>query len=88
MTAALRSWHSHDIQFVEPRGGYYFWIALPEPIDSEKFLSAAADNGVNFFPGRYFSADGRFGNFMRLSVSSTDEETIYQGVERLFKTFK
>ena len=88
MTIALLSLHSHNINFVEPRGGYYFWIELPKHIDADKFLSAAVGNGVNFFPGRYFSADGCFNNFIRLSISSTDEEIIHQGVERLFKTFK
>jgi 2-aminoadipate transaminase len=87
MTAALRSFFAQTINFVEPQGGYYFWVELPDNIVSEQFLSAAVDNGVNFFPGQYFSADGGHNNFIRLSISSTDGETIDQGVEQLFKTF-
>jgi 2-aminoadipate transaminase len=88
MAATLRSLDSLGIHFSEPQGGYYFWVGLPKHIESDKFLSAAVAQGVNFFPGQYFSADGRFSNFIRLSISETEEHMIHQGVERLFMTFK
>jgi 2-aminoadipate transaminase len=87
MSAALRSHFAQTINFAEPHGGYYFWVELPDDIASDRFLPTAVGNGVNFFPGRYFSADGGYSNFIRLSISSANEAIIDQGVERLFKTF-
>jgi DNA-binding transcriptional MocR family regulator len=55
-------------QVVSPAGGWWLWLALPEPADTLALLREAVGQGVAFTPGSLFSGMGRFGNHLRLNI--------------------
>ena len=71
------------VTFVEPRGGYFVWVALPNAMPAAALLPRAKAAGVTFHPGgRFVSRDG-FAHAMRLSFAHYDAPTLVEGVERL-----
>lgn len=70
-----------------PKGGFFFWLTLPEEIDTAKLLEKAARLGVTYVPGIAFSHDGSGGNRLRLSFSAAPVERIEEGVRRLARAF-
>jgi DNA-binding transcriptional MocR family regulator len=51
-----------------PAGGVCLWVRLPHG-DGEDFARVAIDCGVAVVPGRYFSADDSFRQFLRISFA-------------------
>ena len=66
-----------------PGGGMFFWVELPEGVDSDALLAKAVERGVAFVPGKSFFADGSRSNTMRLSFVTVSPETIERGVAAL-----
>jgi 2-aminoadipate transaminase len=67
----------------EPRGGFFVWVRLPEPIDAEAMLVRAAARKVIYVIGSAFYVDGAGRNLLRLSFSHPTIERIEEGVRRL-----
>jgi 2-aminoadipate transaminase len=61
---------------------------VPETIDTGVLATAAADNGVVYFPGKWFFPNEDKHNTLRLSFSTVPEERIVEGVRRLAKTIR
>src|SRR4051812_42882913 len=53
-----------DARFVEPEGGYFMWVTLPETTDVGALFAAAAERGVQFVKGTDFLLEGG-GNTLR-----------------------
>jgi 2-aminoadipate transaminase len=68
---------------VEPAGGFFFWVRLPQVPDTEDLLTRARERGVTFMPGRRFSTRGGMQDCLRLSFSYYPEERIEEGITRL-----
>lgn len=84
MAAALREEFGTDVEFVEPEGGIFIWIRLPEGTDSRAFQAAAAAAGITYNPGTEWTADADAGrSFIRLCFAYNSEEEIREGVARL-----
>ncbi|MCH2658283.1 MAG: PLP-dependent aminotransferase family protein [Dehalococcoidia bacterium] len=77
-----------DISFTHPQGGFYFWLQFPEAFDAEKFLPLAEEHGVSFRPGNAFSASAFFNNYLRLTYTLYDSNSLADGVTRLAKAYK
>ena len=71
------------IHFVEPWGGFFVWVRLPDGVEARDLLPKAQRERVGFMPGTRFSSRGGMGNFMRLSFSYYDCEILREGVGRL-----
>ncbi|RED66414.1 PLP-dependent aminotransferase family protein [Cohnella phaseoli] len=67
----------------EPKGGMFFWLQLPESVDTAELLKTAVDLGVAFVPGVSFFADGSGRNTMRLNFTHNDAEGTIAGMKRL-----
>ncbi|MFB9278894.1 PLP-dependent aminotransferase family protein [Cohnella cellulosilytica] len=67
----------------EPKGGMFFWLTLPESVDTAELLKTAVDLGVAFVPGVSFFADGSGRNTMRLNFTHNDFEGTVAGMKRL-----
>jgi len=67
----------------EPKGGMFFWIELPERIDTAELLKRAVEQGVAFVPGVTFFADNPKRNAMRMNFSYNDAQVMERGMERL-----
>lgn len=69
--------------YERPTGGMFVWVRLPPSIDSEWLLRQAIPLGVIFVPGAAFYARKSERNRLRLSFSSSGDEDLCAGVDRL-----
>jgi len=58
----------------------FFWVELPQDVDSEALLAKALERGVAFVPGAPFFAGTPRRNTMRLSFVTLDPASIERGV--------
>jgi DNA-binding transcriptional MocR family regulator len=83
MGAALRAHLPAGVRFVQPAGGFFIWLTLPEGTDTTAMRASAQGRNVDFMPGpRFSSADG-LKNCLRLSFAYYDAPDLVRGVERL-----
>jgi 2-aminoadipate transaminase len=71
-----------DARFVEPEGGYFLWVELPESADVDALALAAGERGVVFVKGTDFLLEGGR-NTLRLAYSGVTPVEIDEGVSRL-----
>jgi DNA-binding transcriptional MocR family regulator len=85
MAGALRR-HLPGCSFLEPRGGYFVWLALPEGVEAAQLLRrAAAGHSVRFLPGT--ACMGGAG-CLRLSFAFYTVAEIEEGVGRLGRALR
>ena len=77
----VNAWKSAS--WVEPKGGMFFWLELPEEINTEKLLQFAIQEGVAFVPGKGFYVNNQKSNTLRLNFSHSNSDRINSGMERL-----
>lgn len=82
MDMALRQ-HLPDIEYSVPHGGYFFWLQLPETIDTNELRKKAPSFKVDFRPGSLFSSRDGLKNYIRLCYVHYEENEIEEGVLRL-----
>ncbi|MBC7337552.1 MAG: aminotransferase, partial [Clostridia bacterium] len=75
---------------VIPQGGFFFWVKLPEKVDSEELtLKAVQEYKVGIVPGTGFFVEPEKGkNYIRLAFSLLEPETLMEGSARLGKALK
>jgi DNA-binding transcriptional MocR family regulator len=81
LAAALRT-HIPGARFTEPNGGYFLWVELPEDVDVERLVPAAAERGVAVVKGSDFVPEGGH-HSLRLAYSAVTVDQIDEGVRRL-----
>ncbi|MEU6022679.1 PLP-dependent aminotransferase family protein [Micromonospora sp. NPDC048871] len=74
--------HIPEARFVEPDGGYFLWVELPEDVDVDKLAPAAAERGVAVVKGSDFVIDGGR-HALRLAYSAVTADQVDEGVRRL-----
>ncbi len=75
-----------DARFVEPEGGYFLWVDLPDGTDVAALATAAAERDVVFVKGTDFMLDGGESS-LRLAYSGVTPEQIDEGVTRLAEAY-
>jgi DNA-binding transcriptional MocR family regulator len=81
LAAALRR-ELPEARFVEPDGGYFLWVELPEEVDVDAVFTAAGERGVAFVKGTDFLLEGGRSS-LRLAYSGVTPDQIDEGVRRL-----
>lgn len=81
LAAALRR-EIPGCQFIEPDGGYFLWVDLPEAIEVERLAPAAVARGVAVVKGSDFLLTGGR-HSLRLAYSAVTTDLIDEGVRRL-----
>lgn len=76
-----------DASFVEPQGGYFLWIDLPDGTDGDALFAAAAERGLAFVKGSDFLLDGGHSS-LRIAYSGVTPEQIADGVGRLADAYR
>jgi 2-aminoadipate transaminase len=66
-----------------PAGGMSLWVELPAPLQAEALLRRAVERGVDFLPGRYFSARRPHARGFRVSFGGLSPAEIVRGLEIL-----
>jgi len=81
LAAALRE-HIPGVRFTEPEGGYFLWVELPDDVDVDLVLPAAAERGVAVVKGSDFLMEGGQ-HALRLAYSAVTADLVEEGVRRL-----
>ena len=83
MLESLEKYFPEGVTWTHPEGGFYFWVTLPEGIDTKALMPKAIAAKVAFVPGTAFYADGFGSRSMRLSYCYPTPERIRDGVKAL-----
>ena len=83
MLESLEKYFPEGATWTHPEGGFYFWVTLPEGIDTKALMPKAIAAKVAFVPGTAFYADGFGSRSMRLSYCYPTPERIRDGVKAL-----
>lgn len=73
---------------LRPEGGFFVWLRLPEGVTASRLLPLAAQEGVEFLPGRACFADGSGDQFVRLAFSFEPTERLVEGIARLGRALR
>ncbi len=77
---ACREFLPRGTAWSRPEGGMSLWVELPAPLSADRLLSRAVANGVDFLPGRYFSARSGHPRGLRISFGGLSPENIRRGL--------
>lgn len=66
--AAVQQYFPLGTKVISTAGGWWLWLALPEPSNTLALLKESVAQGVAFTPGALFSGEGRFGNYLRINI--------------------
>jgi 2-aminoadipate transaminase len=83
MLGALSEHFGNTLSWPDPRGGFFLWATLPQPVDADVLLGRAMAHGVVYVAGQAFFVNGSGRHFVRLSFSAPAPERIKEGVRRL-----
>jgi DNA-binding transcriptional MocR family regulator len=83
MRESLEKYFPEGVTWTHPEGGFYFWLTLPEGIDTKAMMPKAIAAKVAYVPGTAFYADGFGSRSMRLSYCYPTPERIRDGVKAL-----
>jgi 2-aminoadipate transaminase len=85
--ALAREFAGTGVTWNDPEGGFYFWVKLPDGLDSRRLLDIALEEGVAFVPGQAFAVDADHRSALRFSISAPSPDRIDEGVRRLRRAF-
>ena len=88
MLKAFRDYMPEGVTWIEPEGGLFLFLKLPEHMDAEKLFNKALENNVAFVLGSVFHCDGSGKNTMRINFSFMPKDKTTEGVKRLAKAIK
>lgn len=83
MAAAIGRSETLSLEYSEHGGGVFFWVRLPENVDSMELWSRLAGRNIKLLPGAVFSQSGKFKNRVRLSYVGCTEEQIDTGIRAI-----
>jgi 2-aminoadipate transaminase len=83
MEAALQEHFPQGSRWTTPRGGYFFWVDVPDGIDTTDALPAAAEQGVAYVRGADFFVSEGGRSSLRLAFSACATDQIGEGIARL-----
>jgi 2-aminoadipate transaminase len=81
---ALRRAFADSATWTYPSGGYYVWVTMNAPIDTDSLAAASKRQGVEFLPGSmFYPMSTPPTNRLRLAYSFESAERIADGVSRI-----
>lgn len=88
MLDALESCMPESVHYTRPKGGFFIWLTLPSPLQSEDVVDAANKERVLILSGDRFFAERPRGQHLRLAFSYVEAEKIKEGIEKLGSIIK
>jgi DNA-binding transcriptional MocR family regulator len=76
------------ITWTRPRGGFFVWLTLPEPLTAREVLAAAQARGITFPTGEPFFAEGGGERNIRLPFSYVSPADIARGMDILGRAIR
>lgn len=80
---AIHEYFPEDIRVTQPKGGYVFWVALRNGINTYSIYQEALTKGVTFAPGQIFSRKFDFSNCLRLSFGTPFSDKVDKALKTL-----
>ncbi|SEN86369.1 2-aminoadipate transaminase [Amphibacillus marinus] len=75
------------LSYIEPRGGMFFWLNLPDHMNPTELLKVAVEHGVAFVPGAPFYVGDGNPTTIRLNFTHATPDLIAEGMSRLINVF-
>jgi len=88
MLAALERYFPKSATWNKPAGGMFFWVQLPDDVDTGEILKKCIEHNVAFVPGTEFYPYGSGKNTMRLNFTNATSLDIEQGIKRIGEVLK
>ncbi|WP_028862950.1 PLP-dependent aminotransferase family protein [Psychromonas aquimarina] len=85
MENAIKRCFPKQVTYINPEGGMFLWVTLPESLSAMEVFDKAIAEKVAFVPGDPFYVSKRGLHTLRLNFSSVDPDIIEQGIARLGK---
>jgi 2-aminoadipate transaminase len=83
MLAALEATMPEEVRWTRPKGGFFVWLTLPEPLTAAGVLAEALRHDITFLTGEPFYAEGGGERHIRLPYSFIPPETMEEGIHTL-----
>lgn len=84
MVDSINHYFPKEVRYTIPHGGFFVWLELKDEINANDLLvEAASKEKVAFIPGGSFFTESGHNNFIRLSYSFVDKNSIEEGIKRL-----
>ncbi|TBL69291.1 PLP-dependent aminotransferase family protein [Paenibacillus thalictri] len=83
MLSLMKQQQWENVSWLEPKGGMFVWVKLPEGTKAEDLLQYAVKEGVAFVPGSSFFASDPMYNTMRMNFSYSAHDQMVLAIERL-----
>lgn len=82
MLDTLKATCAPDVKIIEPEGGMFIWVTLPERLPVDEFCEKCIQNGVGIVKSAGFAADhSKPGNSFRINFTSLPTEVNVKAVE-------
>ncbi|WP_058306022.1 aminotransferase-like domain-containing protein [Gracilibacillus massiliensis] len=88
MKKLLDSVEIEGLKYIVPKGGMFFWVQLPEAINTTDLLNEAVKEGVAFVPGAPFYVSDPEQNTLRLNFTNSEPALIEEGMKRFVKVLE
>lgn len=88
MIEALKEHFPESVKWIEPEGGLFLWVELPQEVSATKLLDEAVKQKVAYVPGKPFYPYEDKDNTLRLNFSNANPEMIQEGIKRLGRVFR
>lgn len=76
MAGKIRETFPEGCKFIEPGGGIFLWVELPDKMDASKAFEKVFSQNIAFVPGTFFYPDRSGKNTLRLNFCTNSIETI------------
>jgi 2-aminoadipate transaminase len=87
MAEAFMKYLPSDVEYEVPKGGFFFWLRVPD-IDTKELFLKAVDRGVAFVNGPAFFANGGGGDCLRTCFTFASQSDLDEGAARLALAIK
>ena len=74
-----------DIKVSRPQGGFVLWVELDRQLNAYRLYQEALKHNVSVAPGQLFSAQGQFGNCLRISYARPWDAEVEAGLKLVGK---
>jgi DNA-binding transcriptional MocR family regulator len=80
---AIVQYFPEDTKVSRPQGGFVLWLELNKKINTYKLYQEAVKHRISVAPGQVFSAQGQFGNCLRISYAKPWSPDVEKGIKTL-----
>lgn len=82
---AIIEYFPENTKVSRPHGGFTLWLELPKKVDGFKLRAEAMKQSISIVPGKIFSANCNYSNFIRISFGKPWNEDMDYGLMMLGK---